>query len=36
LQRYALYSDKIGLDWDTLNDAGKIGLAKQGAQGDPR
>ncbi len=24
------YADKIGLDWDTLDDAGKIGLAKQG------
>lgn len=30
------YAEKIGLDWDTLDDARKIGLAKQGVQGDPR
>jgi hypothetical protein len=30
------YAHSAGLDWDTLDDARKVGLAKQGVQGDPR
>ena len=30
------YARSAGLDWDALDDARKIGLAKQGVQGDPR
>jgi hypothetical protein len=30
------YARECGLDWDTLDDARKVGLAKNGVQGDPR
>ena len=30
------YAKRAGLDWDALDDVRKIGLAKQGVQGDPR
>lgn len=30
------YARSAGLDWDALDDSRKIGLAKQGVQGDPR
>ena len=30
------YARRAGLDWDALDDVRKIGLAKQGVQGDPR
>ena len=30
------YAKSVGLDWDTLDDARKVGLVKQGVQGDPR
>jgi hypothetical protein len=30
------YARTLGLDWDALDDARKIGLAKRGVQGDPR
>jgi hypothetical protein len=30
------YAKAAGLDWDELDDTRKIGLAKQGVQGDPR
>jgi hypothetical protein len=30
------YARECGLDWDTLDDARRIGLAKHGVQGDPR
>jgi len=30
------YARSAGLDWDTLDPARKVGLAKQGVQGDPR
>ncbi len=30
------YARSVGLDWDTLDDARKVGLVKQGVQGDPR
>ena len=30
------YAKSAGLDWDKLDDTRKIGLAKQGVQGDPR
>jgi len=30
------YAKELGLDWDSLDPARKIGLAKRGVQGDPR
>ena len=30
------YAASVGLDWDALDDARQIGLAKRGVQGDPR
>ena len=30
------YARSAGLDWDALDDVRKVGLAKQGVQGDPR
>jgi hypothetical protein len=30
------YAAEAGLDWDALDDVRKVGLAKQGVQGDPR
>jgi hypothetical protein len=30
------YARECGLEWDTLDDDRKVGLAKRGVQGDPR